>query len=78
MRTLHEYRVVWEIDIHATSPRQAARKALAIQRDASSLATVFDVYRTDTGSETDALKLLAGGEPARIDLEDYRARRRRK
>lgn len=37
------YRVVWEIDIDATSPREAAEKALQSQRDTSSLATVFFV-----------------------------------
>jgi hypothetical protein len=50
-----EYRVVWEIDISADSPREAAEKALAIQRDPNSTATVFDV--TDEG-----------GEPSHIDL----------
>lgn len=38
-----EYRVKWEIDIDADSPQEAARAALKIQRDPSSIATVFDV-----------------------------------
>lgn len=38
-----EYTVIWEIDIEAESPEQAAEKALEIQRDPSSTATVFDV-----------------------------------
>ena len=37
------YRVRWEIDIEADSPRQAAVKALEIQRDRNSMATVFEV-----------------------------------
>ena len=78
MRTLREYHVVWEIDVDATSYRQAAKKALEIQRDPNSTATVFDVYRTDTGGEEDALKLLARCGPVRVDLEEYRPRRRRR
>lgn len=38
-----EYRVMWEIDIEAESPRQAAEKALEIQREAGSEAVVFSV-----------------------------------
>jgi hypothetical protein len=37
------YRVTWEIDIDAASPREAAEKALHIQRDPDSIATVFAV-----------------------------------
>lgn len=40
-----EYRVGWEIDVCATSPRDAAARALAIQRDQQSSTTVFDVCR---------------------------------
>ena len=38
-----EYRVIWEIDIEADSPTKAAQKALEIQRDPQSIATVFTV-----------------------------------
>ena len=49
-------RVCWEIDVDARTPREAARKALAIQRDPGSIATVFDVqYR---------------GKMVRVDLSD--------
>lgn len=51
-------RVIWEIDLDADSPREAAEKALAIQRDTESIATVFDVVnengsrsRIDLGEE---------------------------
>ena len=37
------FRVTWEIDIDASSPREAAEKALHIQRDVDSTATVFTV-----------------------------------
>jgi len=37
------YRVLWEIDVEADSPREAAKKALEIQRDPASMATAFTV-----------------------------------
>jgi hypothetical protein len=52
------YRVLWEIDIFdADSPREAAEKALEIQRKPDSIATVFTVR-----DETD--------ESAAVDLDD--------
>lgn len=38
-----EYRVIWEIDLDADSPEDAARKAMEIQRDPASIATCFVV-----------------------------------
>lgn len=38
-----EYLVEWEIEITAASPRDAARRAMEIQRDPQSRATVFTV-----------------------------------
>ena len=38
-----EYHVVWMIDIEAETPEEAAREALAIQRDPASIATYFTV-----------------------------------
>lgn len=52
-----EYHVMWEIDLEAASPRKAAERALAIQRDANSCATVFDIVAED-------------GSVERVDLED--------
>lgn len=46
-----EYRVTWTIDIEAGSPIEAADKALDVQRDRMSIATVFEVkdeYGTTT------------------------------
>lgn len=37
------YRIEWSIDIDAVSAEDAARQALAIQRDPESIATVFHV-----------------------------------
>lgn len=37
------YLVTWIIDIEADTPRDAAQKALEIQRDPESIATVFEV-----------------------------------
>lgn len=38
------YRVIWAIDIEASSATEAAEQALAIQRNRDSIATVFDVF----------------------------------
>ena len=50
-------RVKWEIDLDANSPHEAARKALTIQRNPQSIATVFDV----TGKR---------GKTVRVDLRN--------
>lgn len=39
------YLVKWEIDIDASSPREAAEKALEIQRDPEARAMVFEVTK---------------------------------
>ena len=38
-----EYRVRWEVDIEASSPIEAAEKALEMQRDHASIENVFEV-----------------------------------
>ena len=45
-----EYLVTWRIFVEAASPEDAAREALAVQRNLESEATSFDV-RDDTGRE---------------------------
>ncbi|MBI4446885.1 MAG: hypothetical protein HY645_13390 [Acidobacteria bacterium] len=67
MRTLKEYRVVWEIELYACSPREAAQRALETQRDPDSTATGFDVYRLDAGTGVQS----ATGEPVHVDLGRY-------
>lgn len=44
---MKKYLVTWEIDIEASTPEEAARKALEIQRDPSSIALVFVVKERD-------------------------------
>lgn len=56
------YRVIWEIDIDADDPREAAEIALEIQRDPNSTATVFTCH-DGFGNETC------------LDLTDYSAGR---
>jgi hypothetical protein len=52
-----EYQVTWSIDLAATSPREAAQKALEIQRDPESIATVLGV------------RAVSGGPTVQIDLQ---------
>lgn len=58
-----EYRVLWEIDVDADSPREAAEKARAIQKNPASHATVF--YVTERGSQSEAVRvdLMEGLNP---------------
>jgi len=49
---IREYRVRWEIDLDADSPENAARKALAIQRDPHSVATHFEVFEIVDGEHS--------------------------
>jgi hypothetical protein len=48
-----EYRVIWQIDLDAESPREAAERATATVRqldvDDECSATVFDVYEQHAG-----------------------------
>jgi hypothetical protein len=46
-----EYYLEWRIEIEAESPEEAARKALKIQRDPESIATMFHVI-ADNGEDT--------------------------
>jgi hypothetical protein len=49
-----QYRVRWEIDVHARSHLDAARQARHAQAHADSTATVFDVVlHTDIGAEVE-------------------------
>ena len=66
MAKTQTYRVIWEIDLEATSHVTAAMLAREIQKDPESIATVFDVQRLD--EET----------PTRVDLWDHRPGRKKK
>ncbi len=45
------YKVTWDIEIDADSPREAAEQALKFQRDPNSTATVFSVF-DEEGNQT--------------------------
>jgi len=61
------YRVTWTIEIDARSHRAAAQKALKIQRDPESLATVFEV-RSFKATRASAIKKCHSYEYKEIDL----------
>lgn len=61
------YRVRWEIDVDATSPEEAALRALKIMRDRDQVGVVFDVVK-GTGIICDDCNLVKG--MGRIDLEE--------
>lgn len=48
MKKEKQFLVMWEIDIFAETPREAAEKARTIQLDANSTATVFEVIESDS------------------------------
>jgi hypothetical protein len=52
---MYHYRVIWEIDICAANPQEAAKQAREMQIAAGSTATVFDVIDED-------------GEKTQVDL----------
>ena len=54
-----KYFITWEIEIDADSAHEAAKKALIIQRDKDSLATVFRVHAENAAEGED------------IDLSDF-------
>ena len=62
--TMPTYLVTWEIDIDADSPREAAEKALAIQRNPESTATVFQVLEQDTENDTETIDPVSDEEEA--------------
>jgi hypothetical protein len=63
------YRVSWEIDIDADSPREAAERALEIQRRPDSIATVFTV-RDESG---ESIEVDLGEDSCATD-DNYLAR----
>lgn len=42
-----EYHLEWEIDLTADSPLEAAKEALAVQRDLNAITSVFTVTDED-------------------------------
>lgn len=58
---MNRYLVTWQIDIEADTPREAARLALDVQRDHTSIALVFDV-RQDGEDEATRVDLAEADE----------------
>ena len=55
--------IVWEIDLHAETPREAAEEAFRIMQRPDTMATVFDV--TDETGNTYRVDLMEGEEDER-------------
>lgn len=53
MKDTKQYLVTWVIDLEASSPEEAAKLALEIQRDKTSEALAFTVKQQATGEESD-------------------------
>jgi hypothetical protein len=66
------YRVVWEIDLYAVSPQAAAEKALQIQRDPESTATVFGVRKIKDAREMGSALTLVFRNDVVVDLSKTR------
>ena len=60
------YRVRWEIDVPADSPREAARKARACMLRPNTTATVFDVQ--EAGEKTSRIDLGRQEDAGTLDL----------
>jgi hypothetical protein len=58
---MSDYLVRWSINLYANSPREAAQMALEIQKDATSIAHVYEVIKIGEG--------LARDEHTLIDLD---------
>jgi hypothetical protein len=62
-----EFRVIWEIDIEADSPKEAAHEARAIQLTPGMSATVFDVWTYGAG-KMHRIDLIE--DPDRLDRDE--------
>lgn len=62
-----QYHVLWEIDLEAESPEDAALQALGIHRDPQSIATVFSVEHLGVRTVID----VGNGDP--LILRDERS-----
>jgi len=62
-----EFRVIWEIDIDAEGPKEAAEEARAIQLTPGMPATVFDVWAYGAG-KMHRIDLVE--EPDRLDRDE--------
>jgi hypothetical protein len=62
-----EFRVIWEIEIEADSPLEAAQQARAVQLTPGMSATVFDVW-ANTAGKMHRIDLVE--EPDRLDHDE--------
>jgi len=67
------YRVFWQIDLRAESPRVAADKALHVQRDPNSKATKF-VVRLTRRAKMDSVYFLMYPEDEIVDARPRKTR----
>ncbi len=51
------YRVIWQADVEADNPTDAARKALDLQRDPGSVTGEFYVYVADNFLDSERVNL---------------------
>ena len=69
-----EFKVVWEMDIEADTPRAAAERALEIHRDPQSIATEFTVdgQQIDLGEwASEGYRVPSSPPDAPLDEIDY-------
>jgi hypothetical protein len=62
-----EFRVIWEIEIKADSPMEAAKEARVIQLTPGMSATIFDVW-AHTAGKMHRIDLI--DEPDRLDRDE--------
>jgi hypothetical protein len=62
-----EFRVIWEIDIEAEGPKEAAQQARAIQLIPGMSATVFEVWAYAAGKMH---RIDVVEEPAKLDRDE--------
>ena len=63
-----EFRVIWEVEIDADNPAEAAQKARAIQLTPGMSATVFDVWAHVAGKMH---RIDLEYEPDRLDRDEF-------
>lgn len=63
------YKIVWEIDVYASSPEEAARIARSAQRRPGTTATIYGVLDNETGKK---FMVDTGSRPAQV-TEGYQA-----
>jgi hypothetical protein len=68
------YRVTWEIDVHAKSPRAAAETAQLAQRDPQSRANRFHVRKSNRTASVDSVYTRVFPDDEIIDLSKTRSR----